>query len=136
MDSFLWNAILHINPFSTKDDIEKCEWVNEYDIFIQFKNGKKYIYDTFYNSSRLYNYTSETITEEEWRREFKIRLNNILVRSNTSQEELAKYLGTNQQTVSRYCTGKMMPNIYTINKIAMFFGIDYKELLFIDYSKY
>ena len=134
MDSFMWNIVLHVNPKCTKNDIVKCEWISQYDIFIQFTNGNKVIYDTFKNGSRYYNYDPNNITEEEWKREFKIRLNNYLLRTGYSQNDLAEYLGVNQQAISRYCTGKIMPNIYTIRKIAMFFNIDYKELLYQDYS--
>lgn len=135
MDSFLWNIILHVKPFVSKDDIVKCEWVNQYDVYIQFKNGDQVIYDTFKNGSRYYNYHMNTITEEEWQREFKIRLNNMLIRTNKTQYDLANYLGTTQQMISKYCTGRAMPSIYTLYKIARFFDIDYKELLYQDYSE-
>ena len=134
MDSFVWNIILHIRPNCTINDVLKCEWINEYDLFIQFVDGEKVIYDTFKNGSRYYDYDINTITEDEWRNEFKIRLNNILIRTNTNQSDLAKYLNTTQQTISKYCTGKIMPNIYTLHKMGRFFNIDYKELLFQDYS--
>ena len=134
MDSFMWNIVLHIKPFSTQNDIVKCEFVNKWDIFVQFKNGEKYIYDTYSNTSRYIPYTIDTITDEEWRIEFKIKLNDLIKRGNYNQTDLALYLNTTQQTISKYCTGKIMPNIYTLHRMGLFFNIPYQELLFIDYS--
>lgn len=119
MDSTIWNYILRMNPFARQEDIIKCLWINPYDLFVQFRDGKKYIYDSYTNYWRYYTYDSRTITEQQWQKEFEIRLNNIMSRTRITQEMLAESLGSTQPMISRYCTGSAMPSPYMIHKIAL-----------------
>ena len=41
----------------------------------------------------------------------------------TTQKELAEYLGVRPQTVSLYCMGESLPNCEQLLKIATFFGV-------------
>lgn len=133
MDSTVWSYILRMNPFTKQDDIIKCLWINSYDLFVEFKDGKKFIYDTYTNYFRFYYYDSKTITEQEWKNEFKIKLNKILERTHTTQKMLADKLGITQQMISKYCRGEIMPSQYTIHKIALVLDCKDEDLLYQDY---
>lgn len=133
MDSMVWGYILHIKPYARKDDIKRCMWLNSYDLFVEFINGEKYIYDTYLNMFRWISYDRYTITEEQWKNEFKEKLNNIMMRTGVTQEILAERLNTTQPMVSRYCSGNAMPGQYMIHKIALALDCNDEDLIYKDY---
>ena len=99
MDSRIWGYILHIKPFARQEDILRIKWINEWDLFIEFANGEKYIYDSYTNYFRWICYDKYTITEEQWRNEFKEKLNNIMTRTGVTQEMLAVRLKDRKSVV-------------------------------------
>lgn len=133
MDSRIWGFILHVDPFAKQDDIVCVKWINADDLFIKFVDGRKFIYDTSTGYFRCYEYDRHSITEQQWKNEFKVRLNDMMRRTRINQEELADRLGTTQPMVSRYCTGSAMPSPYMIHKIALILGCQDEDLLFQDY---
>ncbi len=133
IDSICWGCVLSIKPSARIEDIVKCDWINPFDVYIEFTNGEKYIYDTYNTCFRFISYTKETITDEQWKKEFRDKLYNYLKRNGISQEELAKGIGTSQQMISRYISGDAMPGIFMLHKIAKFLGCDDKDLLYEEY---
>lgn len=49
--------------------------------------------------------------------------------NNVTQEMLAKYLYTTQQTVSRWCKGICEPDLITLMRICAYFGTTPDEML-------
>ncbi len=49
--------------------------------------------------------------------------------NNVTQEMLAKYLYTTQQTVSRWCKGICEPDLVTLMRICSYFGTTPDEML-------
>lgn len=133
MDSKIWGYVLHIKPFTKQEDILRIKWINEWDLFIEFIGNEKYIYDTYSNSFRWIPYDRYTITEEQWKNEFKEKLNNIMIRTGVNQEMLAKRLNSSQPMISRYCKGTAMPSQYMIHKIALALNCEDEDLLYQDY---
>lgn len=133
IDSRTMGYVLHIRPFATKDDIVRLEWINEWDLLIQFTDGEKYIYDTFTNYFKWIYYDKNSITEEQWKNEFKDKLISQIGRKYISQDILAERVGTSQQMISRYCTGSAMPSPYMIQKLADAIGCDYYDLIYREY---
>lgn len=133
MDSRIWGYILHIKPFARQEDILRIKWINEWDLFIEFANGEKYIYDSYTNYFRWICYDKYTITEEQWRNEFKEKLNNIMTRTGVTQEMLAVRLNSSQPMISRYCSGSAMPSQYMIHKIALALNCNDEDLIYQDY---
>lgn len=133
MDSRIWGYILHIKPFARQEDILRIKWINEWDLFIEFTNGEKYIYDSYTNYFRWICYDKYTITEEQWKNEFKEKLNNIMTRTGVTQEMLAVRLNCSQPVISRYCSGSVMPGQYMIHKIALALNCNDEDLIYQDY---
>ena len=113
------------------DDVECIIEYEPYDILLKFKNGKKYIYDKFSNSSRYIKYNTKNLTEDEWMLEFRIRMKDIMYRKNISQNMLAKKINVTQQQISKYIKGTNIPSYYIINKIADALKCDDDEIFFI-----
>lgn len=57
------------------------------------------------------------------------RLKIVLVEQDKSSKWLAKKLGKNESTVSRWCTNSTQPPVETLSDIAKLLSIDIRELL-------
>lgn len=132
-NSLIWGYILHIRPYATQKDIRSLRWINEWDLFIEFTDGEKYVYDTYSKFFKVITYNRYTITEEQFRNEFRDKLNSMMQRKGIDQEMLAANIGTSQQMISRYCTGNAMPSNYIIHKIAIALNCDDIDLIYQDY---
>lgn len=133
IDSLTWGCILHIKPFISREQIKRWRWINEWDLFIEFTNGEKYIYDNYTKYFRYITYDRTTINEKQFRLEFRDRLNSMMQRKGITQEMLAEFIGTSQQMISRYCRGDAMPSQFIIHKMALLLECEDYELLYQEY---
>lgn len=131
-------CIMKISPRLTKDDIEEIIELNEWDLLITLKNGEQYIYELDSNYHRIARYVNiEEITEEQERRELARRLQLLMDRNFMTQEELAERAGLTQAMISRYVSGRSVPNILTGRKIAKALGCTTDDFFRHDeYNKY
>lgn len=53
----------------------------------------------------------------------------VLVRKKRTSKWLAEELGKNTATVSKWCTNKSQPDLYTFRAIAKLLDVDAKDLL-------
>lgn len=135
LDSVIWGCILRMRPDARKKNILKVLWIDEWDLFVMFDDGVKFIYDIATGYFRCYTYTMDTITEEQWKFEFRDKLKTRLEHIFMSQDELAYKIGTSQQMVSRYIKGNAMPGLFMFHKIVDAIGCEDRDLLFQDYEK-
>ena len=91
--------------------------VNQWDLFVRLKNGDKFIYDSFDNIVKFDLYSNE-LTDEEEDAEFAKNLKKIMRRRFRNQEQLAKETGIDRISISRYVSGKRMPDGSAIRKLA------------------
>lgn len=129
--------ILKINPFIKEEDLAKVVEVNDWDVLIYLKDGRKYIYDTFTGYHRQIHYDDvRDIPEEQERRRFGIALKEIMDRKGITQDELADRIGTSQTMISRYVSGYCIPGGITLLKIAKVLNCSMDDLFCVDYNKY
>lgn len=72
------------------------------------------------------------MTELEWMNIFGDNLKYLMEYTNTSKEELAKWTGIDESTISRYLNKKQMPTIEAIINIADVLGESYDDLLYFE----
>ena len=101
-NSILTNFKLNF-PYLYKEAVS-YEDLNGYDIIITLKNGASIVYDDVDKSFRNLPKDSNSMTEDECRREFGIRLEKIMNRKRITQEELSYKTGISQGTISNYIT--------------------------------
>lgn len=131
-DCLYWPYVMHIRPLAKQEDVKVLKWVSKDDVLIIFTDGKKYIYDVLTGMSRYIKYNCvDDMTNDDWVREFKERLNIMISRSYMSQTELAQKLGTTQPMVSRYISGRDMPSTYIINKLIKVLKCELDDLFLI-----
>lgn len=119
MDNNLWQYVRMVDPFATENEIAELKELNEWDLLIEFYNGKKVILDRFtgYHKTIFYNNLNE-LTEEQEKKEFAYRLRSLMNRKRITQEQLADKLNTTQVMISRYVRGETIPSAITLRKIA------------------
>lgn len=120
------------HPMIKKEEIESYMYISPYDIFIKFKDGRKYIYDQSRNYLRPILYKHYELTEEEFKKEFSIRLRSYMGRHHITQEDMAKRIGTGQTMLYRYCNGLVLPSIYKMQLIANVLGYPLESFFYID----
>lgn len=57
------------------------------------------------------------------------RIKVVLVEKNKTGKWLAKQLGKDPATISRWCSNSIQPSIDTLDKVADLLGVDRRELL-------
>lgn len=119
MDDRMFQYVLYINPFITEDDIVSIEQINDYEVMVTFKNGERYTVDiyTHYHRKVFYDDINE-LTEEQEKSAFAYRLRRLMSCNHVNQEELAEKIGVTQVMISRYVSGKALPNVMIARKIA------------------
>lgn len=104
-------------------DILEAKALNDYDLMITLKNGDKFIFDTFNNSSRKIgvplDYKECLPDKIKIKNEFANCLVSMMYRKGISQEELATKIGTTQPMISRYMNGLSIPSIVVAKQIAI-----------------
>ena len=68
--------------------------------------------------------------------DFTTRLNELLIKTNSTQADIVKKTNLNKGIVSRYCSGKALPKMETLNDIAKAFFINPLWLMGYDVSMY
>lgn len=120
------------HPMIKEEEIESYMYVSPYDIFIKFKDGRKYIYDQTRNYLRPISYKHYELTEEEFKKEFSIRLRSYMSRHYITQEDMAKRIRTGQTMLYRYCNGLVLPSIYKTQLIANVLSYPLESFFYID----
>lgn len=119
MDSFLWQYVMMISPFIKEEDVEEIKELNEWDLLISLKDGRKFLFDRFtgYHKNVYYNNINE-LTDEQEKREFGYRLRSLMGRKWVTQEQLAEKIHTTQAMISRYMRGETIPSALVLRKLA------------------
>jgi DNA-binding helix-turn-helix protein len=116
---FLYKYVLNNNPYIHEEDINNFVALNSHDLQITFKNGITEIYDTFTNTcKRVLNLEDSNKTDKILKNNFKRTLQIKMSAKWIDQDELARRIGTSQQMVSKYLTGKSVPGYLMLHKIA------------------
>lgn len=134
MDNNLWQYVLKIDPFVKKADVISIDHLNDWDLLVTFKDGRKIIYDTFTNYYRGIFYDNiKELTDEQEKKEFAHRLRIMMKRKYISQEQLSELTGVTQTMISRYITGKALPSVLIVRKIAKVLDCSMDELFYQEY---
>lgn len=110
----------------------RFEEIGPHELMIYRKDGSKVLYDDF-NGDWLKWYPSDydinKRSEEQIAQDFQWRLKRTMTLRCIGQAQLAEMSGLSQKTISNYLTGKSMPDILKLNKLARALDVDVTELL-------
>lgn len=119
MNKDLWQYVMQVDPFVKEKDVISIEELNDWDLLITFKSGRKVLYDIYtgYYKNVYYGNINE-LTEEQERKEFAYRLRSLMGRKWITQEQLAETVGLTQAMISRYVRGEAIPSAIVLRKIS------------------
>lgn len=98
-------------------------------IYLDMADGRTIAYDMLDHAIRTVKKCSDGYTDDEWEREFYIRLKRLMYLRGINQSELAKQLDISQSQLSRYISGKTPMSVYMLRKIARVFGCTFEGLV-------
>lgn len=93
-----------------------------FEITVEMNDGFMLIFNSMTNSFRRLPRNCNAMSEEECKREFGFRLQNMMGRRRITQKELSEKTGIQQCLISKYINGKSAPSFYNLDKIARALG--------------
>lgn len=134
MKKYLWQYVMSISPFIKEEDVESIEELNEWDLLITFRDGKRVMFDRHTGCHRnvFYDDVGE-ITEEQEKREFAYRLRSLMGRNGYTQERLAEETKITQAMISRYIRGHAIPSVMVLRRIVKVLGCSMDDFFYKNY---
>ena len=109
---------LKLNYPNVVSDAKDIFVENAYEAVLQMNDGSFMLYDDFDASIRKLPNAKPQISEHDFKREFGIRLTNMMRRKGVTQYDLSCMTGISQSLISSYTRGLRVPNFYNLDKIA------------------
>lgn len=134
MEKYLWQYVMSISPFIKEEDVESIEELNEWDLLITFRDGKRVMFDRHTGCHRNIFYDDiSVITEEQEKREFAYRLRSLMGRKGYTQEQLAEETELTRAMISRYIRGHAVPSALVLRRIAKVLGCSMDDFFYKNY---
>lgn len=109
------------------NDVAEVREDNPREVILIFKDGS--IWSFWMGNNDLRRISKDgNLTDQEYAREFGIKLTHIMEKQGLTQADLAELLGTTQATVSRLITGKTIINLSQMRKLARVLDMTVEEL--------
>lgn len=110
------NCAMHF-PFIMENSIE-YNVVGDHELVIKTKDGNLWSYYDLTGTIRKLPQDCSDLSEEQCKNEFGIRLRRIMELKGITQAALAKLVGVDQPSISKYVNGKWIPSFFILDKIA------------------
>lgn len=115
----LYRYVLEHHPDVKPENVKTYIAINQHDLVVTYKNGKREMFDTFENYRQYIVYETNAMTEEEHRKQFPEQLRKLMRRRFVDQIWLAKETGISQPMISKYLAGKAIPGYGRLKKLAI-----------------
>lgn len=99
-----------------------------YELAVQLDDGSVLIYDFIIKGIRRAPSYAEQLTDDECKKEFGRRLQQLLYSKGMTQEDLAEAVGTSQTIISQYVSGRVNPSFSKVDKICRVLNCSMDEL--------
>lgn len=103
------------------------------ELIVKLNDNTTVVFDYLDKSIRNLPKDSNTMTEEECRRELGLKLRKLMIKKHMTQIDLAEKAQIPQGQISNYIRGKTTPSFYTIDKIAKALGCSTDDLRYLDF---
>ena len=75
------------------------------------------------------------LSDTDTRKQFAYNLYNKIRRMGMNQQKLSELTGISENTISNYCVGKGLPNVYNLKKICRALKCSVYELVDMEYGE-
>lgn len=127
MDDYVYDEFSFNFPSVARQAIS-YHHISDIELIIKLENGEVVSYENINKSLRILPSDSMSLTEEECRREFSIRLKLMMAVRGMSQTALSEATGIQQHLISDYTKGKRTPGFYNLDKMAKALDCSIDEL--------
>ena len=127
MDDYVYDEFSFNFPAIAKKVVD-CYSIGRDELILKLSDGEVYSYDNNNKSLRILPPDSNSLTEEECRREFAIRLRRMMLIKGMTQVQLSDVTGIQQYLISDYMKGKRTPGFYNLDKMAKALDCSIDEL--------
>ncbi len=111
-------AIRSFQLHVTDEPAIEYKMTGPFELMVTMTDGRKYLYDEMKSSARYLPRDSQSLTDEEIKREFTIRFNDMMERRRMTQTELSKLTGIPQPQISKYINGQSLPGFIHLDRIC------------------
>ena len=126
MDDYVYDEFSFNFPSVAKQVLHYYH-ISDIELIIKLENGEVLSYENINKSLRILP-DSNSLTEEECRREFSIRLKLMMAVRGMNQTALSEATGIRQHLISDYTKGKRTPGFYNLDKMAKALDCSIDEL--------
>lgn len=126
--SYIYNNFKLYYP-KLAEQVVKYKETDNLEMIIELDDGRTAIYDDLNDTIRYLPTDREEMTDEDYDREFGIRLRRIMLRRGINQLELSNSTGIAQSILNGYVNGKASPTICRAIKIAKALDCSVDELV-------
>lgn len=110
------------------DDVAEVREDDPWEVILVFKDGSIKSYWLVDRTLRTIS-KDGSLTDQDYAKEFGLKLSHIMYRKGIMQSDLARTLGVDQSMVSRYLSGKTILNLCQIRRIAKALDMPVESLL-------
>lgn len=118
-------------PNVKESQIVKHTQISVWEIVVYMSDGSRFIYDDAFKECRHLpprDSRFDWIDEDEWREEFTIQVRRRMRMKGWTQKKLAEVALIKEVNLSNYLTGKRLPDICTVQRIARALSCDVKYI--------
>ena len=117
-----------------ENDIVSRTKISDSEYIFECNDGDKYLFDIVGDVVKRIGYPGlDHITDELWKKEFARRLKKMAIRKGYYMKDVAEKLGVSENTISRYMTGKRIPDAYTVKRLSEILDCSVEYLTNFDY---
>ena len=116
MSDILTNLKLHF-PLVAAHSV-RYRMLSDVDVVVVMDDDSEILYDDVQKTIRVLPKDRNGLTEEECRKEFGLRLRQMLYHKNISQSQLSDMTGIPNSRISEYINGIHTPSLYVVDKIS------------------
>lgn len=117
-----------------EDEIASQTKISPTETIFELMDGTRILYDMINDVTIKLGYPElDHVTDEMWKKEFSRRLKKMTAIKGYYMRDLADRLEISENTMSRYVTGKIIPNGYLIKRMSEELGCSVEYLTNFDY---
>lgn len=114
------------------ESMRDCHEGGPFELIVTCDDGTKILYNDMYGTIRRLPASSDSLDEDDFKREFAYRLRDLMLIKNVTQKELSERTGINTNNISRYVNGKNVPSFYAVDRIAKALGCSTDVFRYLD----
>lgn len=103
----------------SEEEVVSQHMVSSSEYIFELRDGSKFLFDIFGDViKRIGHPELDHVTEDLWKKEFTRRVKKMARRKGYYMMDLAEQLGISSSRLSRYMTGKTIPDGYMIKRMS------------------